>query len=146
MQAVGFFRELGHGSPSGPSLHEAIADPLPPGERSDVAEYLRACHVLAATSVMADDVLDPGRAGVSPIDVHTDGDAVWREDFAYYVGAARRTSSGLPPGTCTQRHGPRRAARAAGRGHRLDAARHARGRLTRRRERRCLWITSTGNA
>jgi hypothetical protein len=85
MQAVGFFRELGHGLPAGPSLHDAIADPLPPGERSAVAGYLRACHVLAATSVMADDALDPDRRSVSPIDVHTDGDAVWPEDFAYYV-------------------------------------------------------------
>jgi hypothetical protein len=30
---------------------------------------------------MADDVLDPGRTGVSPIDVHADGDAVWPEDL-----------------------------------------------------------------
>jgi hypothetical protein len=85
MRAVGFFREPGHGLSTGPSLHDAIADPLPQGERPVVAGYLRACHVLAATSVMADDVLDPGRRGVSPIDVHTDGDAVWPEDFAYYV-------------------------------------------------------------
>jgi hypothetical protein len=85
MKAAGFFRELPHGLPSGDAIFDAERDALGPDERATVAAYLRGCHVIAATSVLADDVLDPSLKAVSPISVHTDGESVWPEDFAYYV-------------------------------------------------------------
>jgi hypothetical protein len=85
MRAIGFFRQLRHGLPKGPDIHEALRVPLAPEERGPLAAYLRACPVFAATGSRGDDVLDPTRRQVSRIDTHTDGAYVWPEDLAYYV-------------------------------------------------------------
>lgn len=85
MKAIGYFRQLGHGAPAGPDLHEAIRDPLQAPERDLLARYLASCPVLAATGTRAADVLRPGSAELLAINTRTDGDYVWPEDFAYYV-------------------------------------------------------------
>lgn len=85
MEAFGFFRELGHGLPSGPSLEDARDPSMPSEERARLAGYLRSGHVVAATSALVDDVLDPSRTEVSTMNVVTDGHWVWPADLAYYV-------------------------------------------------------------
>lgn len=85
MHTAGFFRELDHGLPDGPRIAEALADPLEEAERPVIAQYLRECKVVAATSEQADDVVDESRTSVSPINIRTDGETVWPEDLAYYV-------------------------------------------------------------
>jgi hypothetical protein len=103
---LGFFRELRHGDPEGPSIDEALADPLEPALRDTVARYLEQGSVVVATTARADDVLEPARRDVSGINVLSDGTDVWSEDFAYYVrryGArvpdeiVARARAGAPP-------------------------------------------------
>ncbi|WP_051274888.1 hypothetical protein [Cellulomonas sp. URHD0024] len=106
LERIGFFRELRHGRADGPSIHDAIREPMRPSDREAVAAYLEAGAVLVATSERADDVLDPTRQAVSPINRLTDGVYVWSQDLAYYVrtyGAAvpddlvARANAGPPP-------------------------------------------------
>lgn len=106
VERLGFFRELRHGDPSGPSLREAVSEPLPADVRERVASYLAAGPVVVATTQRADDALDPSKTEVSGISVRTDGVRVWSEDLAYYVrtyGARVPAAlvdaalSGLPP-------------------------------------------------
>lgn len=85
VRQVGFYRELRHGDPEGPSLREAIADPLSPEDREAVAHYLDAGAVVVATTERADDLLDPQRREISGISIRTDGSLAWSEDLAYYV-------------------------------------------------------------
>jgi hypothetical protein len=82
---LGFFRELRHGDPLGPSIADALDDPLAPGLREAVARYLEQGTVIVATTARADDVVDPTTRDVSGINVMSDGDYVWSEDLAYYV-------------------------------------------------------------
>lgn len=102
---VGFFRELDHGDPRGPSIYDSLSDPLPLATRRLVASYLRAASVVMATSARARDVLHPERGEVSGISVMTDGRYLWTEDLAYYVdvygcrvpdGMVRRAEYGPP--------------------------------------------------
>lgn len=85
IDAIGFFRELPHGRPDGASLREAAGSPIDLDLRQPVAHYLRTAPVLAATTVLVDDALDPTRTGVSGISIRTDGQSYWPEDLAYYV-------------------------------------------------------------
>ena len=50
--------------------------------------------MLATTGRLVDDVLDPARTGVAPLDVRTDGAWAWPGDLAYYV---RTYAVPLPP-------------------------------------------------
>lgn len=95
LHTAGFFRELRHGNPEGPSLREALQQPLDEGVRAQVAAYLRSGAVIAATTAQADDVLDPTRTAVSGICVRTDGSYAWSEDLAYYV---ETYGVAVPPG------------------------------------------------
>jgi hypothetical protein len=99
LQALGFFCELRHGDPQGPSIHDAVATPLPEATRTPVARYLADAPIMIATTALADDILDPSRTDVSGISVHTDGTFVWSEDLAYYV----RTYGALVPDALVQR-------------------------------------------
>jgi hypothetical protein len=102
---LGFFRELRHGDPQGPSIVDALEHPLPPELRDTVARYLERGTVVIATTGRADDVVDPANRDVSGINVRSDGDVVWSEDLASYVrtyGArvpdevVRRARAGAP--------------------------------------------------
>lgn len=93
LRRIGFFREQRHGDEAGPSLRDAVAEPLAVEHRAAVAQYLQSGSVLAATSERTDDALDPTRRDVSGINVCTDGDYVWSQDLAYYV---RVYGAGVP--------------------------------------------------
>ncbi|HEY1370396.1 MAG TPA: hypothetical protein VGF23_24920 [Gaiellaceae bacterium] len=84
LERAGFFRELRHGNPDGPSLAEG-RDALPPDERDRIAGYLRDGEVLATTGQRVGDALDPERTDVAELAILTDGDWVWPADLAYYV-------------------------------------------------------------
>ena len=85
MKALGFFAERDGGALPGPSLHDALRDPLPEPEREVVAGYLRAGSVLAATPSRQVDILDPDAGAVLPEHIRTDGEYLWPEDLAHYV-------------------------------------------------------------
>jgi hypothetical protein len=89
---AGFFRELRHGDPSGPSLVEC-RDSLELNARAKVARYLRGGSVLATTGTMAGDWFNPSDTAVAPLEVRTDGTWAWPADLAYYV---ERYGVGLP--------------------------------------------------
>lgn len=81
---LGFFRELRHGNPSGPSLKESIGA-LPPCDLDQMVHYLQEAPTLAATGSRVGDVLNPDRKSVSRLEIATDGFWVWPRDLAYYV-------------------------------------------------------------
>jgi hypothetical protein len=84
LKLAGFFRELRHGSPDGPSIVEVrgkLAEPL----RPLVAGYLRGGGVLSTTGTFTDDYYDPARRRVAPLELRTDGVWVWSGDLPYYV-------------------------------------------------------------
>lgn len=80
---VGFFHEMKHGEPGGPSLAAARADAPPPHQKA-IAAYLAAGHVYIATPGLAKDVLD-GKTVIGPPHYLTDGTYVWPGDLPYYV-------------------------------------------------------------
>ena len=88
---AGFFRELHHGDPLGPSIEDA-RESLAPTTARDVAAYLRGGSVLAATGQSTADWFDANKT-IGPLEVRTDGRWMWPGDLAYYV---ERYSVGLP--------------------------------------------------
>jgi len=89
---VGFFRELRHGHPNGPSLEEAVGK-LHASDVGGILRYLENAPTLAATGSVVDDALSPDRTGVAKLEIATDGEWVWPRDLAYYV---RQYDVGLP--------------------------------------------------
>jgi hypothetical protein len=84
VEDVGFFRELPHGDPGGPSLREAIGR----GDaqfRNDLASYLASGAVLASTAQRVDDVLSNEKLDAGQLAIQTDGRWTWPADLAYYV-------------------------------------------------------------
>jgi hypothetical protein len=84
VKEVGFFRELRHGHPDGPSLREAVDDDSDPAD-PEIVDYLDAGSVVAVAGKLVDDVLDDSKVGVAPMDVRTDGVWIWPGDLSYYV-------------------------------------------------------------
>jgi hypothetical protein len=72
MERMGYFRELRHGEPNGPSLI-AARDRLDPVLRKQVAGYLKGGGVLATTGALTDDWFTKERR-VAPLESRTDGD------------------------------------------------------------------------
>lgn len=92
VQRVGYFRELGHGDPEGPSLREALGV----GDESEaarIADYLEDGAGVAATTAPAVDVVDPQHPVLGSVSIRTDGEWVWPSDLAHYV---RRYAVALP--------------------------------------------------
>ncbi|MCC8247654.1 hypothetical protein [Saccharothrix luteola] len=81
---LGFFRELPHGSPDGPSLREAVAkgDATIQGR---IVSYLRRGSILAVTTKDAFDVLSNSKVNAGRLAMMTDGDWLWPADLPYYV-------------------------------------------------------------
>lgn len=81
---LGFFRELPHGDPKGPSLRECIykGDPLIQGR---LASYLDSSPVLAITGSSTLDVLSEVEKVSGRLAVSTDGVWLWPADLGYYV-------------------------------------------------------------
>lgn len=90
MQKVGWYRELRHGDPSGPSLHDAEA--LAPAVQERVLAHLGAGRVVLAAPGLVTDVVTG--APVGPLSLLTDGEWVWPSDLAHYVETRH---SPLPP-------------------------------------------------
>ena len=84
LRKVGFFCELPHGDPSGPSLASIARVPLP--DKGLVIGYLNGGSVLAATGTIARDVLTDEPHPIGPLSLLTDGVWVWLSDLQYYVG------------------------------------------------------------
>lgn len=84
LRRVGFFRELRHGQPEGPSLRGSVAaEPHPEEDR--IVAYLRQGAVVAVSGVMAHDVLDGDQKPIAVLATLTDGTWLWPSDLAYYV-------------------------------------------------------------
>ncbi|HTO01860.1 MAG TPA: hypothetical protein VL068_14420 [Microthrixaceae bacterium] len=84
MRRVGFFRELPHGDPNGPSLSDAIG--FTAAELAvRLGRYLEGGRLLAAVPTPGVDVLDSTRSGVPSPHLLTDGQWVWPADLAHYV-------------------------------------------------------------
>lgn len=84
MSRAGFFRELEHGSPDGPSLAESRRKEGQPDEAL-IVHYLESAPFLAATGSFVDDYLNPANKAVSRLMIATDGSWRWPLDLAYYV-------------------------------------------------------------
>jgi hypothetical protein len=84
LTSIGFFRELKHGHPDGPSLRDAMRESGKPGE-SRTAAYLRDAPILLHALGPVTDVFQPKGEYICAPNIHTDGVYAWPEDLAYYV-------------------------------------------------------------
>jgi hypothetical protein len=84
LKLLGFFRELPHGRPDGPSLRSSMRDAGDPNE-GDLTSYLSAGATLATTGRMTKDVLVDDSTPVAPLATLTDGVWIWPAYLAYYV-------------------------------------------------------------
>lgn len=73
-----------------------IADGL---ERHRLATYLESAEAILIADVLGDDVLDPPRGAVVPLDIRTDGTWMWSDALAYYV-----REHGIAPEPDLRRH------------------------------------------
>lgn len=81
---IGFFRELRHGQPTGPSLKEALAPAV--GIHDDaVVEYLKSGVALMVAPGIVRDVLAPESGPIGSLSILTDGVYAWPSDLAHYV-------------------------------------------------------------
>lgn len=80
---VGFYRELRHGSATGPSLHEAIgAEPGP--DQAKIVGYLQAGHAFIVAPGLVRDIL-ANNAIIGALTIQTDGTYAWPSDFPHYI-------------------------------------------------------------
>lgn len=84
LKNVGYFKELHHGDPNGPSLREAVRAKAAPAE-DRLAAYLKQGGVLATTGSTVSDVLSDDDAPIARLEILTDGEWNWPADLAYYV-------------------------------------------------------------
>jgi len=84
LRSIGFFRELRHGEPAGPSLRELVNSSPGPNE-TELVSFLRGGSLLATTGRLAHDVLEGERNPSEVLAVLTDGVWMWPSDLAYYV-------------------------------------------------------------
>lgn len=82
---VGFYRELPHGKPTGPSLRDSVGG-TPHPDRERILAYLSGAPVLIVTMGPGRDVLSPDQKMITPPHIMTDGLYFWPLDLAYYVG------------------------------------------------------------
>lgn len=86
LQTVGMFAEFGPVRSTEPQ--ESIFDHVAGEELPDlgqVLDYLNAGHVLIDVMDIADDPFEPTRQIMNGSTVLTDGDWLWRKDFAHFV-------------------------------------------------------------
>ncbi|MFD4139320.1 YrhB domain-containing protein [Streptomyces sp. NPDC058572] len=81
---LGDFRELRGRGEQSPSIHDAAGTSPRPGE-SELAAYLRAGAVLAASPSLVHDELRGDGTVICGLSVQTDGTWFWYSDLAYYV-------------------------------------------------------------
>jgi hypothetical protein len=90
---IGFFRELRHGKPDGPSLHESLGSKAGPHD-IELVRYLRSGAVLMAAPGVVRDVLIPESDVIGSLSILTDGTYAWPSDLAHYV---ERHHARVPP-------------------------------------------------
>jgi hypothetical protein len=96
VKTAGMFVELAQGRH--PEPVQSIADHVsqqPVEDVENVVAYLNAGHVLVDVMDIENDVLDPTQQIMNGGSVLTDGDWLWRKDYAYYV---RRHNILVPDG------------------------------------------------
>lgn len=72
-------------SSDGPGFHRDHPRVTDPADREGLLEYLRNGAVLMHTTSRINDVLDPGRPAVVPVDFRTDGTWIWTDTVMYYL-------------------------------------------------------------
>ena len=83
LRKLGFFKELPHGDPAGPSI--AAQTTLPAADKDRVLRYLKSGALLAASQAMAHDHFtgDP----ITTLNLLTDGTWIWYSDLGHYLMA-----------------------------------------------------------
>lgn len=81
IRRVGFYRELGHGDPDGPSLVDTEILPTPIKE--SLLKYLESAPILAASQLIVEDYFTGESIG--RLNVLTDGKWAWPSDLAHYL-------------------------------------------------------------
>lgn len=84
MLQAGFFRELRHGSPDGPSLQDSRREKGYPDEGM-IARYLESGETLAVRMSSVTDYFDVTRRAAPQLAIVTDGTWVWPCDLVYYL-------------------------------------------------------------
>jgi hypothetical protein len=84
LKPVGFFRELEHGLPDGPSLATVRSDNSDK-EEGRILRYLQCGVVVVASPGVVRDVLDERHPIIGSCDILTDGSWAWPTDLVHYV-------------------------------------------------------------
>jgi hypothetical protein len=85
LKRVGFFRELRHGLPSGPSLREAVRASRTTAEIPRIVSYLESGALFIACPGLVRDALEECGQVIGSPHVRTDGVWAWPSDLPYYV-------------------------------------------------------------
>lgn len=81
LRMLGFYRELPHGDPGGPSITETFV--LPAETKAAVVNYLASGAVLAASQIAFRDHFTGDE--IASLNLQTDGVWMWYSDLPYYV-------------------------------------------------------------
>ena len=84
LKKVGFFCELKHGDPSGPSLKNAVQS-VAHYDKDCIVKYIRSSILIIGSPGVVRDVLDPAAPAIGASNILTDGEWAWPEDLAHYV-------------------------------------------------------------
>lgn len=84
LRRAGFFSELRHGRPDGPSLAESRQSQADPDQEL-ILGYLAGGTMLATTGAAVNDVLDQRKKAVATLKIVTDGTWLWPGDLPYYI-------------------------------------------------------------
>jgi hypothetical protein len=84
LRQLGFFRELHHGKPEGPSLVESVQQKAD-YDTAAIVSYLRSASIWYNHLGIVHDVLNSSHPRIGAAHIHTDGIWIWPEDLAYYV-------------------------------------------------------------
>lgn len=84
LKSVGFFRELRHGLPNGPSIRDAIRAEASKDD-ADLIRYLDAGALMIVSGVNTYDVFAEHKTCIQQLFIATDGVWMWPSDLSYYV-------------------------------------------------------------
>ncbi|MEV5283558.1 hypothetical protein [Streptomyces sp. NPDC051994] len=83
LELVGFYAELPHGAEGQPRLNDSLGRFT--GETEGILRYLRAAHVMMASTMPVRDHVDSDGPLIGTLQLMTDGVWVWPGDYPYYV-------------------------------------------------------------
>lgn len=84
LKQIGFFRELPHGDPDGPSLHSSRRNEAEEDEEA-LTTYLAKGSTYIISPGPVWDVVD-GSGPIGTATILTDGEWIWPSDLFYYLG------------------------------------------------------------